>query len=160
MPMIDIVVPEGLFSASGEAALLGRATACLRDWQRIGAVAPAIENIGAYLHVIPKAQVTAGGKAANVVRVEVLWPAGAPGPEERAGITEGIAALVAELASDSSTRDRTWVAFREAVDGGWGVAGRPDANAALADDAPARPKVPEGVSLLRRLWWALEAAAS
>jgi hypothetical protein len=158
--MIDIVAPEGAFPASNEAAMLDRATACLLEWETASSVPLAAVNIGAFLHVIPKARVTAGGKAANAVRVEVLEPAGGLGQAQRVGITEGMMALVAELASDPSTRDRTWVVFREAVDGGWGIAGRANVNAALANKVPASLAGRTNVSLLRRIWQALEVASS
>lgn len=38
---------------------------------------------------------------------------------------------MADLASDSSIRERTWVLFDEAPDGGWGIAGKAYTNAEL-----------------------------
>ena len=147
MPMIDILVPEGLLSASSEAALLEQATTCLLEWERAGSVPLAVANTSAYLHVFPKARVTAGGKVANVVRVEVVGAGGTLRQEQRAEVTERLMTLVAELAGDPSIRDRTWIVFRDVVDGGWG-----------ADIQ--RPRSPESVSWLRRFWHALEVASS
>ena len=133
MPMIDIVTPEGIFPAASEAALLDRATACLLQWEKTAGIPIAIANTGAFLEVFPASRITAGGKAAGVVRVQILTPARALSQEQRAGITAGITDIVAELASDLSVRERTWVLFHEAVDGGWGIAGKAYTNADLGD---------------------------
>jgi phenylpyruvate tautomerase PptA (4-oxalocrotonate tautomerase family) len=131
MPMIDIVAPEGMFPADNEAKLLERATACLTQWEKVANIPMAVANTGAYLHVLPKARVCAGGKAAGVVRVQLITPSGALNQEQRVGIAEGITGAVAELASDSGIRERTWVLFSEAPDGGWGIAGKAYTNAEL-----------------------------
>jgi hypothetical protein len=155
MFMIDIVAPEGTFPSSSEAALLARATACLLEWGTTSGAGLAVADVGAYLHVIPRTRVAVGGKAADLVRVELLESAGTLGQEQRIGITEGVATLVAELASDSSIRERTWVIFREA-----GLAGHGYLNAGLAREASASLNGRQPGSLLRRLWQALEVASS
>jgi phenylpyruvate tautomerase PptA (4-oxalocrotonate tautomerase family) len=133
MPMIDIVAPEGTFPESSEAALLERATTCLLEWEKTTGIPIATANTGAFLSVLPAPRVTAGGKPDRVVRVQILTPARALSQEQRAGITAGITAIVGELASEPSVRDRTWVLFHEAVDGGWGIAGRAYTNADLGE---------------------------
>ncbi|WP_232293118.1 tautomerase family protein [Stigmatella aurantiaca] len=131
--MIDIVAPEGTFPESSEAALLERVTGCLLEWEKVTRIPVAVANTGAFLQVIPRARAAAGGKAASVVRVQVLTPAGALKQEQRDGIAAGITTLVGELASEPGIRDRTWVLFHEAVDGGWGIAGTAYTHAGLAD---------------------------
>lgn len=133
MPMIDIVAPEGTFPEASEAALLERATACLVEWEKVTAIPYAVANTGAYLHVLPARRVTAGGKADRVVRILLLTPVGALKQEQRTGITEGLTAIVAELATNPKVRERTWVLFHEAVDGGWGIGGVAYTNASLTD---------------------------
>jgi len=108
----------------------------------------------AYLHVIPKARVAVAGVDAIVVRVELLEPAAALGQEQRVGLTERLAALVGELASDSNVRERTWVLFREAGPAGYGY------QAELAREVCASLHGRQPSSLLRRIWRALEAASS
>jgi phenylpyruvate tautomerase PptA (4-oxalocrotonate tautomerase family) len=133
MPMIDIVAPEGLFPESKEAALLERATASLLKWEKTTSIPLAVANTAAYLHVLQKARITAGGKADRVVRVQIITPVGSLMQEQRAGITTEITEVVGELANEPGIRERTWVLFHEAVDGGWGIAGKAYTNAALAD---------------------------
>ncbi len=133
MPMIDIVAPEGTFPGSSEQALLERATASLLKWEKTSTIPIAVANTAAYLHLLPKARVTAGGKADRVVRVQIITPVGSLKQEQRAGITADITAIVGELAGEPNLRDRTWVLFHEAVDGGWGIAGRAYTNADLGE---------------------------
>jgi len=132
MPMIDILAPEGTFPESNEATLLARATDCLLEWEKTKGIALATVNTGAYLHVLPKGRVAAGGKGDRVVRIQLLTPQHALTQEQRAAITAGMTAIVGELAADASVRERTWVLFSEAVDGGWGIAGKAYTNADLA----------------------------
>ena len=133
MPMIDIVASEGTFPESSEAALLERATSCLLQWEKTTGIPIATANTAAYLDVLPRARVTAGGKPDRVVRVQVLTPTGTLSQEQRAGITAGLTAIVAELAGEPSVGERTWVLFHEAVDGGWGIGGRAYTNADLGE---------------------------
>ena len=133
MPMIDIVAPEGTFPESSEAALLERATGSLLKWEKTASIPLAVANTAAYLHVLPRARVTAGGKADRVVRVQIITPVHSLSQEQRAGITTEITALAGELAAEPGVAERTWVLFHEAVDGGWGIGGRAYTNADLAD---------------------------
>ena len=124
MPMIDIYAPEGTFPESNEAALLDRATAVLLQFEKTTGIPLAVANTGAYLHVLPKTRVAAGGKADKVVRIQLLTPRDGLQQPQRNGITEGMTKIVGELASDPKIAERTWVLFSEAVDGGWGIAGK------------------------------------
>lgn len=131
MPMIDIYAPEGTFPESNEAALLDRATRVLIQFEKTTGIPMAESNTGAYLHVLPKARVAAGGKAAEVVRIQLLTPKDGLQQPQRSGITEGMTQLVGELAVNPKVAERTWVLFSEAVDGGWGIAGKAYNNAEL-----------------------------
>jgi len=131
MPMIDIVAPEGTFPEANEAALLERATQALLRWEKTAAIPYAVANTGAYLHVLPQARATAGGKPDRTVRVQILTPVGALNQEQRAGIVADVTAVVAEAAGDPGLRERTWVLLHEAVDGGWGIGGVAYTNSAL-----------------------------
>ncbi|HEX4353910.1 MAG TPA: tautomerase family protein [Polyangiales bacterium] len=140
MPMIDILAAEGTFPEAAEAALLDRVTACLLQWEKTTNIPLAVKNTGAFLHVLPKARVTAGGQPDRVVRVQILTPEHALTQEQRAGITAGITAIVDEVAGEPKIGDRTWVLFHEAIDGGWGIGGTAYTNAALADSVRASLK--------------------
>jgi len=129
--MIDVIAPDGIFPVSTEAALLERVTACLLKWEKTSAIPLAVSNTGAFLNILPKERVAAGGIADRVVRVEILTPAHALTQEQRAGITTDITAVIAEFAV-AAVVSRTWVIFHEAVDGGWGIGGRAYTNADLA----------------------------
>jgi phenylpyruvate tautomerase PptA (4-oxalocrotonate tautomerase family) len=131
MPMIDIYAPEGTFPEANEASLLERATSVLLQYEKTTNIPFAVSNTGAYLHVLPKSRVAAGGKADKVVRIQLLTPKDGLQQPQRSGITEGMTKIVGELAADPKTAERTWVLFSEAVDGGWGVAGTAYNNAEL-----------------------------
>jgi phenylpyruvate tautomerase PptA (4-oxalocrotonate tautomerase family) len=133
MPMIDIVAPEGIFPEPSEATLLARVTACLLEWEKTTGIPLATANTGAYLNVLPRARVAAGGKADTVVRVQILTPVNALTQEQRSGIAAGITDIVGELATEPGVRARTWILFHEAVDGGWGIAGRAYTNAEIKE---------------------------
>jgi len=133
MPMIDIVAHEGAFPETSEASLLERSTQSLLKWEKTAGIPLAVANTAAYLHVLPGNRVTAGGKADRVVRVQIITPVGSLKQEQRAGITAEITKIVAELAGAPGLGERTWVLFHEAVDGGWGIAGRAYTNADLRD---------------------------
>jgi len=144
MPMIDIVAPEGTFPETSEAVLLERVTTCLLKWEKTTGIPLATVNTGAYLHVLPKARVTAGGKPDRVVRIQILTPAHALAQEQRAGITAGITTIVGELASEPGVGERTWVLFHEGVDGGWGIAGHAYTNPELTSAVIASAKAAAG----------------
>jgi phenylpyruvate tautomerase PptA (4-oxalocrotonate tautomerase family) len=133
MPMIDITAPEGIFPESAEAALLQRAAEALIKWEHVTGIQIATSNTGAYLNILPKRRVTAGGQADDVVRVQLLTPVGALQQEQRQGITADITEIVVELSGRPELRDRTWVLFHQAVDGGWGIGGVAYTNAGLGD---------------------------
>jgi phenylpyruvate tautomerase PptA (4-oxalocrotonate tautomerase family) len=133
MPMIDIAASEGTFPQANEAALLERATACLLQWEKVSGIPYAVANTGAFLNVLPAGRATAGGKASGVVRIQVLTPAKSLSQEQRAGIAAGLTDIVAELSPTPGIRERTWVLFHEAVDGGWGISGTAFTNAGLVD---------------------------
>ncbi|RKG91937.1 tautomerase family protein [Corallococcus terminator] len=133
MPMIDIAAPEGTFPEPAEAALLERATACVLQWEKVTGIPYATANTGAFLNVLPRGRLTAGGKAASAVRIQVLTPAKSLTQEQRAGIAASLTDIVAELANTPGQREQTWVLFHEAVDGGWGIAGKALTNVELVD---------------------------
>ncbi|NNC16781.1 4-oxalocrotonate tautomerase [Corallococcus exiguus] len=133
MPMIDITASDGLFSPANEAVLLKRATDCLLQWEKVSGIPYAVANTGAFLSVLPRRRTTSGGKGAGVVRIQVLTPAKSLSQEQRSGIAAGLTDIVHELADDADIRERTWVLFHEAVDGGWGIAGKAFTNADLVD---------------------------
>ncbi|RKH14822.1 hypothetical protein D7X74_19490 [Corallococcus sp. CA047B] len=57
--------------------------------------------------------------------------------EQRAGIAASLTDIVAELANEPGQRERAWVLFHEAVDGGEGIAGKALTNVELVDSVRA-----------------------
>lgn len=68
-----------------------------------------------------------------MVRIQVLTPAKSLSQEQRTGIAAGPTDIAGERASDPGIRERTWVLVHEAVDGGWGIAGKAFTHEELVD---------------------------
>ena len=133
MPMIDVTVSESTIPTESEPVLLSKLAECLLKWEKATGNALATANTGAYLHVLPASRVTAGGKADKVVRIDVLTPPHALNQEQKSGFTSEATAIITEVSGDVNLGKRTWVLIREAVDGGWGIAGPAFTNAAIAE---------------------------
>ena len=129
MPMLDVTAAEGTFSTAREPVLLERLTHVLLTWEKATQIPLVVENTGAYLHLLPGARVTSGGKAdSGIVRIEILTPPGSLTQTQRQGITNDATRVVVELA-EGLRPERVWVLFREASDGGWGIGGHAFTNA-------------------------------
>jgi phenylpyruvate tautomerase PptA (4-oxalocrotonate tautomerase family) len=125
MPTIDITAPEDLFPAEVHRQLAEELTTALLQAEGAPLAPPFLENTAAYLHLLPAGAVhTAGTAAARTVRVQVLTPPDALDREGQIRFVAEATDIVARLAQDPTQRSRTWVLLTEAVDGGWGVAGR------------------------------------
>jgi phenylpyruvate tautomerase PptA (4-oxalocrotonate tautomerase family) len=132
MPMLDVTAAEGTFTSAREPELLQRLAQALLTWEKSTDIPLVVANTGAYLHLLPASRVTAGGRPDRVVRVEILTPPGSLRQTQRQGITADATRIVTELA-DGVRPERVWVLFREAADGGWGIAGRAFTNADIAE---------------------------
>lgn len=124
MPTIDVTTPAGLFDAHQKRELVTRSTAALLRWERAPDLDLFRDNTAAFVHELPETALGTASGRHDVVRVQVLTPAGALDQEQRQGITAELTELVAELTADPSQAGRTWVLFVEAPDGGWGIAGQ------------------------------------
>jgi len=132
--MIDVYVPEGTFLNEKEPELLQRLTECLLRWTDASDIPLARDNAGAYLHVLPAPYVTAGGKPARVVRVDVRLPQVVLSTiERRRGFIADATQIVSSLRVDGSEVTRTWVTVSNTADGGWGIDGHGLTNAELDD---------------------------
>jgi hypothetical protein len=131
MPMIDVTVPESMFAADEESVLLSRLVDSLLKWEGATGSKLATANTGAYLHCLPKKRVTAGGQPDQVVRIDVLTPPSILSQEQKSGFIAEAAHIVGEISKNKDLSQRTWVLFRETVDGGWGIAGHGFTNAEI-----------------------------
>ncbi len=129
MPMINVTAVEGTYVGESATALLAESTEALLRWEKAEKNAIVRTNTGAYLHPMPAGHVLAGGAPDDVVRIEILTPPGSLTQEQRQGMTADLTKIAAARAS---RRVRTWVLFRETVDGGWGIEGRAFTNADIA----------------------------
>ncbi len=135
MPMIDITVRAGLWNDDQRSDLIARSTAALLRWEKAPDIDLFRDNTAGFVHELPAAAVATASGRNDVVRVQVLTPAGALDQEQRQGITAELTALVAEVTGDPAQAARTWVLFTESPDGGWGVAGRAFSRADLRQAA-------------------------
>lgn len=123
MPMIDVTTRTGKFTPEQQERLIADLTAAVLRWERAPDTDLFRSNTAGFVHELPVGSLATASGGHDVVRVEVLTPAGALGQEQRAGIVAELTSLVATAAGDPSQAGRTWVLMREAADGGWGVAG-------------------------------------
>jgi phenylpyruvate tautomerase PptA (4-oxalocrotonate tautomerase family) len=132
--MINIYVPEGTFPKESTGEVLRQLAECFLRWTDASEIQVARDNTGAFLHVLPPACVTAGGKPAMVVRVDVKVPEVVLSTiERRRGFIAEATEIVSALSVEAHTPDRTWVTISNAVDGGWGFGGHGLTNAELDD---------------------------
>jgi phenylpyruvate tautomerase PptA (4-oxalocrotonate tautomerase family) len=132
--VIDVYVPEHALTAESAANVLKELTDALLKWTDASEVPIARDNTMAYLHAMPSAHVTAGGKPATFVRVEVKVPEVVLSTiERRRGFIADATAIVSALSLDGHVPERTWVTISNTVDGGWGLGGHGLTNAELDD---------------------------
>ena len=128
--MIDVYAPEGIFSSVNESELLRQLAECFLHWTDASELQIARENTGTYLHLLPAARITAGGKATAAVRVDVATPEVVLSTiERRQGFIADATKIVAALAAKNV--ERTWVMISNTADGGWGLGGHGLTNAEL-----------------------------
>ena len=124
MPMIDVTTRAGLFSAEQQERLIADLTAAVLRWERAPDTDLFRANTAGFVHELPAPSIATAAGGRDVVRVEVLTPAGALDRDQQDGVVAELTQLVADIAGDPGQASRTWVLLRESADGGWGVAGR------------------------------------
>src|ERR1017187_1273060 len=130
--MIDVYAPEGMFLNETGPEVLQRLAECLLRWTDASDIPLARDNAGAYLHVLPAPYVTAGGKPASVVRVDVRLPEVVLSTiERRRGFIADATQIVSSLRVDAHEITRTWITVSNTADGGWGIDGHGLTNAEL-----------------------------
>ncbi len=128
--MIDVYVPDGTFAPARIGDVLAQLTVCFLRWTDASDIPIARDNTSAFLHVLPPECVTAGGRAARAVRVDVRVPEVVLSTiERRRGFIADASEIVRSL-SDSPV-ERVWVTISNTADGGWGIEGHGLTNAEL-----------------------------
>jgi phenylpyruvate tautomerase PptA (4-oxalocrotonate tautomerase family) len=132
--MIDVYVPEGTFPVEHAGKVLKQLTDALLKWTDASEIPIARDNTMAYLHTLPAAHVTAGGKPAIFVRIDVKVPEVVLSTiERRRGFIADATDIVNALSVDGHDSQRTWVTISNTADGGWGLGGHGLTNAELDD---------------------------
>jgi phenylpyruvate tautomerase PptA (4-oxalocrotonate tautomerase family) len=130
--MIDVYIPEGTFPIEHHAKVLKQLTDALLKWTDAAEIPIARDNTMAYLHTLSREYVTAGGKPATYVRVDVKVPEVVLSTiERRRGFIADATNIVSALSVDAHDAERTWVTISNTADGGWGLGGHGLTNAEL-----------------------------
>jgi phenylpyruvate tautomerase PptA (4-oxalocrotonate tautomerase family) len=132
--MIDVYIPEGTFTTEHTGKVLKQLTDALLKWTDASEIPIARDNTMAYLHTLSPAHVTAGGKPALYVRIDVKVPEVVLSTiERRRGFIADATDIVSGLSIDGHDPQHTWVTISNTVDGGWGLGGHGLTNAELDD---------------------------
>lgn len=136
MPMIDVYANSGTFK---DPKTLARDLAeTLMKIEQVPNIPMFRKNTAAFVHDLANGALSNVDGDGNHVRVQVLTNAGALNREKQLAVVRQFTDLVAAAAGDSSLAGRTWVLLTEAVEGGWGLAGRANTNSELVDAARAQ----------------------
>ena len=136
MPMIDVYATGGTFA--NPKALAKDLAATLMKIEQVPDIPMFRKNTAAFIHDLPDGALSNVEGYSNYGRVQVLTNAGALNRDKQLAVVKEFTDLVAAAAGDPSLTGRTWVLITEAIDGGWGLAGRANTNAELVDAARAQ----------------------
>lgn len=136
MPMIDVYATRGTFA--DPKALARDLASTLMKIEQVPDIPMFRKNTAGFVHELPEGALSNVDGDGNYVRVQVLTNAGALNRDKQLAVVRQFTDLVANAAGDQSLKDRTWVLLTEAVEGGWGLAGRANTNAELIDAARAQ----------------------
>src|SRR5258708_22299618 len=139
MPMIDVYATSGTFK--DPKALARDLAETLMKIEQVPNIPMFRKNTAGFIHELPDGALSNVAGDGNYVSVQVLTNAGALNRENQLAVVRQFTDLVAAAAGDPSLTARTWVLLTEAVEGGWGLAGRANTHAELVDAA--RAQIPE-----------------
>jgi hypothetical protein len=132
--MIDVYAPAGTFPNERLGEVLKELTDSFLRWTDASDIPIARDNAGAFLHILPPECVTAGGRPASAVRVDLKVPDVVLSTvERRRGFIADATEIVRRLSVDGRVAERAWVTVSNTADGGWGIGGRGLTNAELDD---------------------------
>ena len=136
MPMIDVYATAGTFANPN--ALARELASALMKIEQVPDIPMFRKNTAAFIHDLPDGALSNVEGDGNYVRVQVLTNAGALNRDKQLAVVRQFTDLVAAAAGDPTLTARTWVLLTEAIEGGWGLAGRANTNAELVVAARAQ----------------------
>src|SRR4026207_1179125 len=136
MPMIDVYAAAGTFN--DQHALAQKLATELMTIEQVPDIPMFRKNTAAFVHELPSSGLSNVDGDSTYVRVQVLTNAGALDRDKHLAVVSRLTTLVADAAGDPSLADRTWVLLTEAPEGGWGLHGHANTNAALVTAARAQ----------------------
>jgi phenylpyruvate tautomerase PptA (4-oxalocrotonate tautomerase family) len=135
MPMIDVYATTGTF---GDKHSLARdLAAAVMRWEKVPKISLFQKNTAAFVHDLPAGAISNVDGDSNYVRVQVLTPVGVLDREKQIGVVKDLTEIVAAAAHDPSLANRTWVLIYESPEGGWGIHGKANTGADIAQAARA-----------------------
>ena len=129
---IQIIVPEGALTPSGEAEAFGKLTELLLRLHGLTGNRFMTPNVIGEVTVVPKSRTYSGGKPADIAVFELKVPSFVLPTQELkdAWISEGTD-IIERAAGGRIKREHIFANVSYAVDGGWGIGGEAYSNAAL-----------------------------
>ncbi len=136
MPMIDVYATAGTFQDPHQ--LASDLARTLMTIEGVPDIPMFRQNTAAFIHEMAGPAISNVDGDSGYVRVQVLTNAGALDRDKQLAVVGQFTELVAGAAADPSLSARTWVLLTEAVDGGWGLAGKANTNVDLVQAARAQ----------------------
>src|SRR6202035_2515726 len=133
--MIDVWAASGTFPDRHR--LAQELAAAVMRWEQVPDLKLFRNNTAAFVHDMPAESIANVTGESNYVRVQVLTPVGVLDREKQLGVVKELTEIVAAAAGDPALAERTWVLLTESPEGGWGVAGHANTQAAIAAAARA-----------------------
>jgi phenylpyruvate tautomerase PptA (4-oxalocrotonate tautomerase family) len=133
MPMIDVYAAAGTFA--DKHALARDLAAAVMRWEKVPPIPLFRKNTAAFVHELAADAISNVDGERNYVRVQVLTPVGVLDRDKQVGVVRELTDLVASAARDPTLADRTWVLITESPEGGWGINGRANTGADIAQAA-------------------------
>lgn len=130
MPMIDVYSVARTFP--DKHALARDLAAAVMRWEQVPPLPLFQKNTAAFIHDLAADSLSNVDGDSAYVRVQVLTPVGVLNREKQIGVVRELTDIVAKAAGDPTLTERTWVLITESPDGGWGINGRANTGADIA----------------------------
>ena len=134
--MIDVYATAGTFA--DRHTLAKDLTSAVMRWEKVPSIPLFRQNTAAFVHDLPADAISNVDGESRYVRVQVLTPVGVLDRDKQIGVVRELTEIIARSANDSTLADRTWVLITESPEGGWGINGRANTGADIAQAARAQ----------------------
>ena len=131
--MIDVYSATGTFA--DKRVLAKDLAAAVMRWEKVPKLPLFQKNTAAFIHELPADSISNVDGDGNYVRVQVLTPVGVLDREKQIGVVRELTDIIAKAAGDATMAERTWVLITESPEGGWGINGRANTGADIAQAA-------------------------